>query len=96
MRDAINAWIRARNECAEQDLHRMDAAGAEHCGQHLLAELIRLRAALEGARGPVSGAEVIAHLAPIISLARGEAQDRLRAAVGDDSIEVPGIVSFRR
>jgi hypothetical protein len=96
MREKITAWVRARSECPENDVHRVDAAGAESCGLHVLAELIRLRDVLERAHGPLSGAEVIVHLAPIISLARGEAQDKLRAALDDESIDVPGIVAFKR
>lgn len=96
LREKITAWINARNTCAEAKIHLVDAEGADECGCHVLAELLRLRDELEHARGPISGREVVVWLAPIIALARGEAQDKLRAALEDESIVVPGVVSFKR
>lgn len=99
MKQKIRNWIQSRNMATEADVHRVDALGAELCGLFVLAELIRLREKLEEAhsRGALlSGAEVIVHLAPIIALARGDAQNKLRDSLHDDTIEVPGIVAFRR
>ncbi len=96
LRAALGRWHESRNTAPEPDVHHADAAGAEACECYVLAELIRLRDRLESARGPLSGGEVIAYLAPIIALARGDAQDRLAVVLGEQHVEVPGIVAHRR
>lgn len=95
-RDKLRAWARERNECDESAIHRIDAEHARRLGLAVLAELTRLRADLEDARGPMLGREVVAHLTPIIQLVRGEAQDYLRNESGDETLEVPGIVAYAR
>ncbi len=58
MRDKIQAWIRARNDCPESQIHLADAAGAARCGLHVLEQLLLLLHELEQA--PISRAELIA------------------------------------
>lgn len=95
IRRKVADWVQARNECDETLIHSTDSRYAHRLGLAVLSALCQLRADLERARGPMSGREVIAHLAPIIHLATGEAQDRLRALAEDESIEIPGIVAHR-
>lgn len=93
MRRNLATWQRERNECDDARLSSVDSLHAYRCGQALLSQLLGLRAELERANAVITPREVIARLAPIIHLARGEAQDRLRAQYGDDGMNIPGIIS---
>ncbi len=61
MRAKIQAWIRARNDCPESQIHLADAAGAARCGLHVLEQLLLLLHELEQA--PIAPAQAPAKAA---------------------------------
>jgi len=89
----LAAWAAERNTCAEQELYRTDARHAEALGLPVLASLCALYDVVEGARGPITPAELRAWLVPLLQIARGEAMGRVRNFTANCGLEVPGLVT---
>lgn len=93
-------WQRSRNEAKDEDVLAIDIAHSHQIGFPVLAAALDLLVRIESAEGPISPREMAAELSPLISLARGEAQTRLNAALSMDAhgsrsrqAEIPGIVT---
>lgn len=91
----LNAWIRARNECPDDQIYRVEAQHASALGLPTLAAIYDALDQAQHAAGPVSPREMEA-LLTVASVARGEARERLRIAWGDETIDIPGVPTIPR
>jgi hypothetical protein len=88
--DRVKQWQSDRTVCADEDTDRVDSVHAAALGLPVLSALCDLADRLQRARSTLTPAEMLAELRPIISLARGEAQERLRIHTGC-TLELPGL-----
>ncbi len=95
-KDLLSDWITVRNSCPEERIYRTDAEYAEELGLPTLAAICDVLDRLTKARGRIDPKEIESVLRPVLSLARGEARERLRIAYNNDSIEIPGVPTIPR
>jgi hypothetical protein len=88
----LERWAHARNTEPSARLRTTEATHAGRCGLPTLAALLHLMERLEQSRSHISALEMLAELAPLVALARGEAQVRLRERGVQH--EIPGIVAL--
>lgn len=86
----IELWAKARTESHEALLYRIDAEHAAIVGLPVFAALAEFADEMRRVPGWLSGREVVEKLRPAIQVALGEGQERLKFALRDATIELPG------
>jgi hypothetical protein len=90
-RDLLNEWITWRNDCPEEEIYSADAMFADKLGLPTLAALCSVLDQITKASDRIDPKEAEAILHPVLSIALGEARERLRLAYNDESLDIPGI-----
>jgi len=89
--EELNIWVDARNVAPNEDILIVDAANARSLGFPVLAAICATMELINRGHEMMSKCEVLDVLRDTLSVAVGEARERLRVITGDESLDVPGI-----
>lgn len=93
----LRAWQQAHNGATEERLYLTDSRHADAAGFPVIAALCTELDRVRRARGPLSPGEVETAMRRVLSVAVGEASERVRILLGDESHDgVPGLPSVPR
>ena len=95
-KELLAEWIAQRNECPEKEIYCTDAIFAQELGLPTLAALCNALDQITRASGRFDPEAAETILRPALSIALGEARERLRIACNDDSLDIPGIPTIPR
>jgi hypothetical protein len=90
-RDLLTDWITWRNDCPEEEIYSADAMFADKLRLPTLAALCSALDQITKASDRINPKEAEAVLRPVLSIALGEARERLRMAYNHESLDIPGI-----
>ena len=89
-KELLAEWIAQRNECPEKEIYWTNAMFAEELGLPTLAALCSALDQITRTSGGIAPEEAEMILRPALSIAFGEARERLRIACNDESLDLPG------
>jgi len=93
-KNLLSDWITVRNSCSETQIYRTDSRYAAELGFPTLAALCDVLDRISKARGRIEPRVIEAELRPVLSIAIGEARERLRIGCNNEWLELPGIATI--
>lgn len=92
----VEAWLWARNEAKNEDVLTVDAAHARDIGFPTLSSIASTIDLVHRGHDLITREEILNILREVLSIAVGEATERLRLVTGDPVIGAPGVPTLPR